>query len=124
VNNAQGNVYFNRYYDGLVNQDSPSFAVVSSATVGCNRGLAQPFSADQVSSSLASKAFDVLITRDGVLRVSSSSAQAGYQNVTLGCKGGTLPGVGFDASGNVFTVQAKLFELSQGCPTTIVGSSC
>ncbi|ELR11431.1 uncharacterized protein ACA1_121280 [Acanthamoeba castellanii str. Neff] len=42
VANAQGNVYFNRYFDGLVNQDTPSFGVVSNLNVGCNRGLASP----------------------------------------------------------------------------------
>jgi hypothetical protein len=44
--------------------------------------------------------------------------------VTLACNNGVLPAVGFDASGNVYTAQFKLFELSEGCPATIVGSSC
>jgi hypothetical protein len=122
VSNAQGNVYFNRYYDGLVNKDSPSFGVLSSLNVGCNRGAAQPFSAEQVSSRMAQNAFDVLVTREGVLRMAVGSQV--FQNVTLGCNNGALPGVGFDQSGNVITAQFKLFELSEGCPANIVGSSC
>jgi hypothetical protein len=122
VANAQGNVYFNRYYDGLVNKDTPSFGVVSSANVGCNRGAAQPFSAEQVSSRMAQNAFDVLVTREGVLRMAIGSGV--FQNVTLGCNNGALPGVGFDAAGNVYMAQFKLFELSEGCPVDVVGSSC
>jgi hypothetical protein len=122
VSHAQGNVYFNRYYNGLVNKDTPSFGVVSSQNVGCNRGLSQPFSAEQVSSHLAQNAFDIQVTRAGVLRI-ATGPQA-FQNVTLGCNNGALPGVGFDQSGNVYTAQFKLFELSEGCPVDVVGSSC
>jgi hypothetical protein len=122
VSHAQGNVYFNRYYNGLVNKDTPSFGAVSSQKVGCNRGLSQPFSADQVSSYMAQNAFDVQVTRDGVLRIASGSQV--FNNVTLGCNNGALPGVGFDKSGNVYTAQFRLFELSEGCPANVVGSSC
>jgi hypothetical protein len=122
VANAQGNVYFNRYFDGLVNQDTPSFGVVSNLNVGCNRGVAQPFSAEQVSSRMAENAFDVLVTREGVLRMAIGSQV--FQNVTLGCNNGALPAVGSDQAGNVYTAQFKLFELSEGCPANIVGSSC
>jgi hypothetical protein len=122
VSNTQGNVYFNRYYDGLVNQDTPSFSVLSNLNVGCARGVAQPFSAEQVSSRVAQNPFDVLVTREGVMRMAIGSQV--FQNVTLACNNGVLPAVGFDVSGNVYTAQFKLFELSEGCPATVVGSSC
>jgi hypothetical protein len=41
VSYSQGNLYYNRYYDGLVNRDVPSFPVVSNAAVSCNQGISQ-----------------------------------------------------------------------------------
>jgi hypothetical protein len=42
VSYSQGNLYFNRYFDGLVNQNVPSFPVVSNKGVACNQGTLAP----------------------------------------------------------------------------------
>ena len=38
VTYSQGNLYFNCYFDGLVNCDVPSFPVIANKAVGCNQG--------------------------------------------------------------------------------------
>jgi hypothetical protein len=38
VSYTQGNIYYNRYYDGLVNKDTPSFPVLSNQNVACASG--------------------------------------------------------------------------------------
>ncbi len=120
---SQGNLYFNRYFDGLVNRDVPSFPVIANKAVGCNQGThlscplsrrfdwvafwltvvcvrlgrSQPFSAQEIGTYLASNYFDVLVTRDGVLRLAVGPQV--YFNVTLTCNNARLPAVAFDQQG-------------------------
>jgi hypothetical protein len=93
----QGNLYFNCYFDGLVNCDVPSFPVIANQAVTCNPGTThhpscplclhfylawfawltfvcvvvvrpQPvFSVQEIGTYLASNYFNMLVTCDGVL---------------------------------------------------------
>lgn len=90
-------MYYNRYYDGLVNTDVPSFPVVSNSMPGCWQGRYQPFSAQKLGSFLAQNWFDVLVTRAGVLRLPIGPNV--FVNFTLSCQNARFPAFGYDEQG-------------------------
>jgi hypothetical protein len=60
-------------------------------------GRSQPFSAQEIGTYLASNYFDVLVTRDGILRLAVGPQV--YFNISLICNGARLPALAFDKQG-------------------------